>query len=435
MKHAVIKRVTKNAVFEKAATEKTTMDKSVRKKHILMISQYFYPEQFRVNDLCTQWIKRGYEVTVITGIPNYPQGKFYPGYGLFRKRYEIWQGVKIVRLPLIPRGNSTLTLILNYLSFVISGFFWHRITKLKADYVFIYEVSPMTQALPGVWFGRRRRIPCYLYVTDLWPENVEYTAGINNRLILWSIGKMVNYIYGSCNRIFTSSMSFIKAIEARGVDLEKLEYWPQYAEGFYHPVSKEEIKITMIPRDGSFHVIFAGNIGYAQGLEILPRAAKLLKQKHHKVLFSIVGDGRFKDNLANLIKRYQVSEYFQFIPQQPPERIPELMAVCDAALICLGKNKVFSITLPAKTQSCLACGIPILVSGDGEIQEVIEEAKAGLCSDAGDYKGLAGNIETMLRMSEEERKAMAEHGLKYYKEHYDREALLERMDRWFSDMK
>lgn len=408
-------------------------DKKRRKKQLLVISQYFYPERFRVNDLCAQWIKRGYEVTVITGIPNYPRGKFYSGYGLLRKRYEVWQGVKIVRLPLIPRGKSALTLILNYLSFVVSGFIWQRITKLQADYVFIYEISPMTQALPGVWYGKRRKIPCYLYAADLWPENVEYTAGIQSRVILWGIGKMVDYIYRRCDRIFTPSRSALQVIKARGVDSEKLEYWPQHAESFYHPVPREEIKSSLIFRDGSFHVIFAGNIGYAQGLEVLPKTAKLLKQKHLKVRFSIVGDGRFKDNLVSMIEKYQVSEYFQLIPQQPSEKIPELTAVCDAALICLGKSKAFSLTLPGKMQSYLACGIPILVSADGEIQEVMKEAKAGLCSDAGDYRGLAHNIEAMLRMSEEERKTMAENGLNYYKEHFNRETLLARMDQWFSD--
>ena len=142
------------------------------KKHILVIAQYFYPEQFSINDICTEWVKRGYKVTVITGIPNYPQGKYYNGYGLFKKRKETYNGIEIIRIPLIPRGKNAIMLALNYLSFVISGFFWKLFTKIEADYVFIFEVSPMTQALPGVWYAKKRKIPCYLYVQDLWPENV-----------------------------------------------------------------------------------------------------------------------------------------------------------------------------------------------------------------------------------------------------------------------
>ena len=131
------------------------------KKHILVIAQYFYPEQFRINDICTEWVKRGYKVTVVTGIPNYPQGKYYDGYGLFKKRKETYNGIEIIRIPLVPRGNNSIMLALNYLSFVVSGFFWKMFTKIKADYVFIFEVSPMTQALPGVWYAKKRKIPCY----------------------------------------------------------------------------------------------------------------------------------------------------------------------------------------------------------------------------------------------------------------------------------
>ena len=143
------------------------------KKHILIISQYFYPEQFRINDIATEWVNKGYKVTVLTGIPNYPEGKFHKGYGWFKKRKDVYNGVNIKRIPIISRGKSSIRLFLNYISFVVPGFFWKIFTRLKADCVFIFEVSPMTQALPGVWYARKRKIPCYIYVQDLWPENVE----------------------------------------------------------------------------------------------------------------------------------------------------------------------------------------------------------------------------------------------------------------------
>lgn len=126
------------------------------KTHILVVAQYFYPEQFRINDICIEWINRGYQVTVLTGIPNYPQGKYYAGYGLFKKRKENYKGIEILRIPLIPRGNNPVMLVLNYISFVISGYFWKAFTSIKADYVFIFEVSPMTQALPGVWYAKKK---------------------------------------------------------------------------------------------------------------------------------------------------------------------------------------------------------------------------------------------------------------------------------------
>jgi len=246
-------------------------------KHILVVSQVFYPEQFRINDICTEWTKRGYKVTAITGIPNYPQGKFYEGYGIFRKRRENYNGVEIIRIPIIPRGNNPVQLALNYFSFVFSGFFWHLFTRIKADYVFIFETSPMTQALVGVWYAQRRKIPCYIYVQDLWPENVEIVAGIKNKLILGAIGKMVDYIYARCEKIFATSMSFVRSIEKRGVPSEKIEYLPQYAEDYYMPVPRNFVED--IPIDGSFNIIFTGNIGNAQGLEVLPKNGKNPERK------------------------------------------------------------------------------------------------------------------------------------------------------------
>ncbi|WP_333673703.1 glycosyltransferase family 4 protein [Streptococcus parasuis] len=403
------------------------------KKHILVIAQYFYPEQFRINDICTEWVKRGYKVTVVTGIPNYPQGKYYDGYGLFKKRKETYNGMDIIRIPLIPRGNNAIMLALNYLSFVVSGFFWKMFTNIKADYVFIFEVSPMTQALPGVWYAKKMKIPCYLYVTDLWPENVEIVAGITNKKILNAIGVMVDYIYKRCDRIFTSSESFIQAIVDRGTKREKLEFWPQYAEDYYKPVDKGNANIPEIPNDDIFNIIFAGNIGFAQGLDVLPEAAKILKETNIKVRFNIVGDGRFKETLKAKVEESQVTDYFNFIDKQPATRIPEFMAVSDATLISLSKSKVFSITLPAKTQSCLACGVPVIVSADGEIQDVINKADAGVCSDAGDAKGLAENINKLVNMSAEKHKDMAQNAVDYYQKYFDKETLLDRMDQWFSN--
>lgn len=402
------------------------------KKHILVIAQYFYPEQFRINDICAEWVKKGYQVTVITGIPNYPQGKYYDGYGIQKNRKETYEGVNIVRIPLIPRGNNSIMLALNYASFVVSGFFWKVFTKIKADYVFIYEVSPMTQALPGVWYAKKRKIPCYLYVTDLWPENVEIVAGVTNKKVLTAIGTMVDYIYNRCHRIFTSSESFIEAIASRGIEKDKIEFWPQYAEDYYRPVDKKQTKISEIPKDERFNIVFAGNIGFAQGLSILPETAKFLKDAEIKVRFNIVGDGRFKETLKNEVESHHVMDYFNFVDKQPATRVPDFMAVCDAALISLSESKVFAITLPAKTQSCLACGIPIIVSADGEVQNVIKKANAGVCSDAGDAKGLANNIATLVNLPDEKRKELGQNAREYYQNNFNKTELLKRMDKWLS---
>lgn len=398
-------------------------------KHILVISQYFHPETFRINDIATEWIKRGYQVTVLTGIPNYPQGEYYDGYSKKERIREKWNGIDIIRLPIKPRKTGSINLAKNYLSFVTQGRKWVKKSNVKADIVFTYEVSPMTQALVGVWYAKEFNVPHILYVTDLWPENVEIITGIHNKLFIGSIQKMVDYIYRNSSKILTSSNSFIVKILNRKVPEEKIEFWPQYAEDFYKPVNR--INNSIIPNDGILNLVFAGNIGYAQGLGILPKAACELKLRNISVRFNIIGDGRFKPELIKEIDKKGVSEFFNFIDRKPAEDIPPYLAAADVLLITLSKSEVFSITIPSKTQSCLACGKPIIVSADGEVQDIIRKAKAGFTSNSEDVLSFVANIISFTKLSISEREEMGNNALNYSKQHFNKELLLDRIDKIF----
>ena len=360
-------------------------------KHILVVSQCFYPEQFRINDICCDLVKRGYKVTVLTGIPNYPEGKFYSAYGWFKRRRERWNGIDIVRIPLIARGKHSLGLICNYLSFVISGFFWCLFTSLDAECVFTFETSPMTQALISVWYAKRKKIPHYIYVQDLWPENVEIVTGIRNRAIIGPIDKMVDYIYRRSDKILVTSPSFQQVIRGRVHDRNKVIYWPQYAEEFYVP--QKGVPVTEIPEDGTFKVVFTGNIGYAQGLQILPQTANILRNQNIcDVRFVLVGDGRYKDKLLAQIEEHAVMDMFIFVDKQPPERIPKLLAACDAAFVSFMNDPLFAKTIPAKLQSYMACCMPVVASASGETERIIQEAQCGVCCALGDPQALADGI-------------------------------------------
>lgn len=415
----------KKSVIRTEGKEEIDLDS---KRHILVISQYFYPETFRINDMAMEWVKRGYKVTVLTGIPNYPMGKFFEGYDFRHRRREKWNGVEIIRLPLIPRGNSFAGMIANYISFVISGFLWNAITDLNADLVFTFEVSPMTQALIGCWYAKKHYIPHYLYVTDLWPENVESVTGIHNKAIIAPLQKLVDYIYRNSDRILTCSQSFIKPIKKRGVNTSKIEFWPQYVEDFYKPVRK---KGELLPQDGILNLVFAGNVGYAQGLGILVETAKRLKKEKILVRFNIIGDGRYMSELLESISIAGVKCYFNFIPRLPSEEIPNYLAFADALLIILSKSDAFSITIPAKTQSCMACGRPILLSADGEVMDIIRESNAGLYSNAEDIDGFIDNIKVFMEMSAEQRERLAVNALIYSEEHFNKKKLMGRLDEIF----
>lgn len=391
-------------------------------KHILVISQYFYPEEFRINDMCSEWVKRGYKVTVLTGIPNYPYGKYYEGYGLFRKRREQYMGADVIRIPLIARGHGSVGMILNYFSFVFSGFFWNLFTRLKAEMVFIFEVSPMTQALTGVRYAKKHRVPCWIYVQDLWPENIEIVTGIHAPVVIRPIERMVRNIYHSCDRIFATSPSFVRMIGQRIPDeTEKISYWPQYAEDYYRP---DRSGSPLIPKDGRFRIIFTGNVGQAQGLDILPDTAKLLDKDRY--LFVIVGDGRSKDALVQKIDGLGVGDMFLMIPRQKAEDIPALVGCCDAAFVSFMNNPLFSNTIPAKLQSYMACGIPVLACASGETERIVKSADCGVCCAIGDAEALAKAVEELShsdRLEEYGRNARD-----YFRAHFDRKMLLDSFD-------
>lgn len=397
-----------------------------RKKHILVVSQYFFPENFRINDICKEWVKRGYKVTVITGIPNYPTGKFYDGYSFSKRRKEIWNGIHIIRIPLIPRGTNSIGLISNYLSFVVTGFFKSHFNSIKADYVFTFEVSPMTQALLGCWFAKKLKVPHYLYVQDLWPENVVTVTGISNPKIIKPIDKMVDYIYKNTDEIFATSPSFVEEICNRKVKVphEKIHYWPQYAEEFYRPLEPKSIE--EIPDDDSFKIIFTGNIGTAQGLQILPQAAELLKNENVK--FIIVGDGRYLKEFQQEIKQRGVQNQFIMIPRQPAERIPELLAYCDAAFLSFQNDKLWTKTIPAKLQSYMACGMPIIAAAQGETERVVTEAHCGICCAIGDVNRLSESIKIMMKS---DLCVMADRSRKYFEKCFEKQMLMNQMDAYF----
>ena len=392
-------------------------------KHILVVSQYFYPEQFRINDISQEWVNKGYKVTVLTGIPNYPKGKFYKGYGWFKKRKEQWNGVDIIRIPLIARGKSSIGLVLNYFSFVISGFFWKCFTRIKADYVFTFEVSPMTQALIGVWYSKKHKIPNYLYVQDLWPENVEIASGIHSKAVINPITKMVKYIYRRNDKIFATSPSFVEEIKKRLPEdqWDKVVYFPQYAEDFYKPNGE---KSSLIPQDGVPNITFTGNIGTAQGLEILPRTAEILKDRGVLVRFNIVGDGRNKDNILSAIQTCKVEEYFNMLGWQPAQSIPDILAASDAAFLSFADNPLYSMTIPAKLQSYMACGCPIIASAIGETKRVILEAKCGLVAEIGNAESLADTIIEFCSLDSEYKGRLGKASLDYCSYNFNKDELL-----------
>ncbi len=419
---------------------------------ILVVSQYFDPEPFRVTDVCRDLARRGHEVTVLCGIPNYPAGRYYPGYSTFQRRKETVDGIHVVRSWLIPRGQGgKVGLVLNYLSFLASAWLRHfGLARQGFDAVFCYEVSPLTMALPAVAAARRAGIPLTLYLTDLWPENVEAVNGVRNRRVLQAIGRMAGAIYRRCDRILIPSRPFTESLRAWGAPPERIAYWPQYAEDFYTPAqnggSEAEAPsgLDRIPQTGesvppealtrsAFPVVFTGNIGKAQGLDVLIEAARLLGSDSG-VVFYLVGDGRARKELEEKIQAAgsPVVERIVFCGRVPATRVPDYLARASAALLTMSADPVFSLYLPTKLQTYLASGLPIVCAADGAPADMVLEAGAGVAVGAGDAAGLAAAVERMAAQTPEARSGMGRAARVYFEREFSKTRLMDELEHWLS---
>ena len=306
----------------------------------------------------------------------------------------------------------------------------------------MFETSPMNQCKIGVRYAKKHKVPLYLYVQDLWPENVETVTGIHNPLVIRPIDRMVDKIYRACDEIFVTSPSFVESVVNRKIPVprQKVHYWPQYAEEFYKPVSRKDATEHLMNNkpdmagklieDDDFKIAFTGNIGYAQGLDILTKTAVLLQNE--KVKFVIVGDGRYRDKLIKEIYEAGVTDKFMMLGRQPAELIPDILGMCDAAFISFMNTELFTRTIPAKLQSYMACGMPIIAAAQGETKRIVDEADCGICVDIGDARGLAEEITKVI--GQDIGNIKEQYGAKaraYFEKHFDKKMLLDEFDKYF----
>ena len=354
---------------------------------ILIISQYFYPENFKINDIAFFLKEKGFEVTVLTSKPNYPEGKFFKGYNFFNKNTEIINGVKIIRVPTIPRLNGgALGMILNYLSFLFFGFFVFLFKiKNKYDLVFATLLTPATSLLPMIWIKRRFKIPVILWVLDLWPDSFYANTGFRINLVSKLIEKISDQVYNNADSIFISSNYFRKPIIKRLNSSKRFSFFPNWAEDiFYNKAIKTSIGQFIYPE--GFNIVFTGNIGESQGFEDIVEAAKMTS--HTSINWILIGDGRKRDWIKSQIVDHNIKNVY--IPgRYPMELMPSYFSLADSLLITLKKDEVFSNTLPAKLQPYLTSGKPILGNLSGEGLDIIQNNSIGLACDPGNPAQLA----------------------------------------------
>jgi len=391
---------------------------------ILIVSQYFWPENFRINDLALGLAQCGHEVSVLTGNPNYPEGRFFRGYGFMGKWRERWNGIDVLRVPLISRGPGRgIRLALNYLSFALSASVLGPF-RCRRPYaaILVYEPSPVTVGLPALAVRLATRAPLLFWVQDLWPESLSATGAVKSGWLLAAVERLVRFIYSRCDRVLVQSEAFVEPVQAMGVPAGKIVYYPNSAEDFYRPVARQESRLPVELPPG-FRVMFAGNVGTAQGFETILDAAERLRGRAG-LHWLIVGDGRQLGWVRDEIARRGLVPSVHLLGRHPAESMPAWFAHADAMLVTLRGDPIFALTIPAKLQSYMACARPIVASLDGEGARVVREAGAGVAVPAGDAAGLARAVLELANMPAAEREAMGRRGQAYFEAHFERGRLL-----------
>jgi glycosyltransferase involved in cell wall biosynthesis len=388
---------------------------------VLIWTQHFWPENFHINAVARSLKEQGIDVTVLTGKPNYPEGKIFDGYKAMGIQREYHSGIEVIRIPLVQRGkNSIKGLLFNYLSFIISGYLFapYALRATRFDAVFVYATSPLLQALPAICVSWLKRAPLVLWVQDIWPDALVATGFIKNRWVLGIVGLAVGYIYRFSDSILIQSEGFRASVMRWTRKKERIHFFPNSAEDTYQDSTNPRMNFQLAEEvAASFSIVFAGNIGTAQSCETIVEAAKLL-QSIPAIKFYLVGSGSMADSIAQCIKSSRLDNVIM-TGRMPAEDMPLIFASASVLLLTLRDESALSSTIPSKLQSYLAAGKPVITSCNGEAANVVTKANAGLACPAGNASALADAVFKIFQMPTEERLRLGENGRIHFNANYN----------------
>lgn len=392
---------------------------------LLIVTQYFWPEGFSINELVETLKSRGVQVEVLTGKPNYPRGVVYPGYRSWGWGQESHAGICIHRIPILPRGQNRWRLGLNYLSFVLSGLLFGSwlLRKKRFDVIFVYAPSPILQAIPAIFLGRLKNCPVVLWVQDLWPESLSATGYVQSPWVLKLVEHTVRFIYRHVDLLLVQSKAFEEPV-ARLAATTPIYYHPNSVDGSF-AAAVTDVPPEVPGLDAGFSIMFAGNIGAAQAVSVIVEAAELLKE-YPDIHFVVLGDGSSREEMLKE-KQLRNLDNLHLPGRFPVETMPGFMQKAAVLLVTLADKSIFAATVPNKIQAYLAAGRPIIACLNGEGARLVDEAGAGLSTPAEDAKGLADTILRLYKHSPSEREKMGENGRRYYLEHFNHEHLADKL--------
>ncbi|WP_460158345.1 glycosyltransferase family 4 protein [Pseudomonas sp. S3_E11] len=381
---------------------------------VLLLTQWFDPEPtFKGLVFARELVKQGFDVEVVTGFPNYPGGKVYPGYKIKALQREVIDGVNITRVPLYPsHGQSGFGRVLNYVSFAASILFYALFRAKKPDVIYAYH-PPLTVGIAAALVRFFRGVPVVYDIQDMWPDTLKATGMFSNEKILKVISRVCDWVYCHVDQIVVLSPGFKRLLIERGVPEQKIDV-------IYNWCAEDMVRETSLtaprkfPEISKFRILFAGNMGKAQSLDTVIDAAQLLQEKGSQVAFIFLGGGVEASRLEAVVKSKKLDSVF-FLPAVPMQEVGGYLASADALLVHLKKDPLFTITIPSKTQAYMAAGKPILMAVDGDAADLVRDARCGVVSESDNPQALVEAVLTLMNASAAERDRMAENGQAFYR--------------------
>ena len=399
---------------------------------ILIITQYYWPENFRINEVSEELIKLGHKVYILTGYPNYPKGEIYSEFKKNYKKFSQYKGAVIIRVPILSRKKNNLNLALNYISFLLSSIFvgYFKLKDKEFDLVFTCQLSPVTIGITSAFFAKIRGIPQIFWVQDLWPDTL---VSLNILTKNWQINlfkNLVNWIYSRCDLILAQSENILKEIKKYSSVKNNIYYFPTWGESdLFLKIAPPAPEIK--PKD-IFTILFAGNIGEAQDFPNLIKAVQnmiLNNIKNFRII--LIGDGSKKEWVISEVKKLNIEQYFEFYKSYPLERMPSFFRHADALLVSLLNKKVFNMTIPGKIPFYLASGIPIIGVICGAGAEVIKKSKGGFVCDSGDYLSLSKLMQKIISLDKKDLQKIGLQGKEYADKEFSKQTLIKRLNKIF----
>ena len=397
-------------------------------KKILVVTQHFWPENFRINDIVEGFLQDGIAVDVLCGLPNYPKGEWFPGYSAAGPFEEEWHGARLYRCKEVPRrGNTSVNIFLNYVSW--PWYAAHALHRLPGGYdaVFCFNTSPVLMCWPAIRYAKKHHISFTNYVLDIWPENLYSVLNVKNKALRAIAQGVSDALYKKADRLIAMSEPLQQRLCQRtGMPPQKIAVIPQYCEDFYAVPQPDAALQAQF--GGRFNLVFTGTFTPAQSLETVITAVQDARSRGADMLhLLLVGDGMSRAALKAKVKELHAEDAVTFYGSVPATDIPKFTALADALIVCLSDSPDLGLTVPAKVASYMAAGKPVLASMDGAGNAAVAAA-GGLSSPACDAAALADNLLALTRMDAAQRAAMGQSAKEYYLAHYRRSELLRKLE-------